>query len=43
VRTVAWNGLDTAIEIAGVPKEVQVVALGGAGSVIAKSKPIRAR
>jgi hypothetical protein len=43
VRTVAWNGLDTAIEIAGVPKEVQVVALGGAGSVIAKSKPVRAR
>jgi Arylsulfotransferase (ASST) len=43
VRTVAWNGLDTAIKIAGAPKEVRVVALDARGSVIAMSKPIRAR
>jgi Arylsulfotransferase (ASST) len=41
VRTAAWNGLDTAIKIAGTPKEVQVVALDASGSVIATSKPVR--
>jgi len=41
VRTAAWNGLDTAIKIAGTPKEVQVVALDVRGSVIATSKPVR--
>jgi len=43
VRTAAWNGLDTAIRIAGAPKQVRVVALDARGSVIAMSKPIRAR
>jgi len=41
VRTAAWNGLDTAIKIAGTPKEVQVVALDVRGSVIATPKPVR--
>jgi outer membrane protein assembly factor BamB len=41
VRTAAWNGLDTAIKIAGTPKEVQLVALDARGSVIATSKPVR--
>jgi hypothetical protein len=43
VRTVAWNGLDTAIKIAGARKEVRVVALDARGRVIAMSKPSRAR
>jgi len=43
VRTVAWNGLETAITIRGVPREVEVVALDAHGKVIAKSKPVRAR
>lgn len=42
VRTAAWNGLDTTIKIAGVPKEIQVVALDARGRVIAVSKAIRA-
>jgi hypothetical protein len=41
LRTVPWNGLDTAIKIAGTPTEVQLVALDARGNVIATSKPIR--
>jgi len=43
VRTAAWNGLDTNVTIAGVPKVVEVVALDPAGSVTATSKPARVR
>jgi Arylsulfotransferase (ASST) len=43
VRTAAWNGLDTAITIAGVPKEIEVVALDDGSGVIATSRPVRAR
>jgi arylsulfotransferase ASST len=42
VRTVAWNGLDTTLKIAGVPHEVEIVAIDARGSVIAKSKPVPA-
>jgi hypothetical protein len=43
VRTVPWNGLDTAIRTAGVPREVEVVALDSSGSAIGRSKVIRVR
>jgi len=43
VRTVAWNGLDTTIKIGRAPKVVEILALDARGTVIAKSKPIRAR
>src|SRR5207244_868202 len=43
VRTVAWNGLDTTVKIAGRPKQVQVVALDARGSALATSKPVRVR
>jgi len=39
VRTVAWNGLDTTLRIAGLPQEVEVEALDARGSVIGTSKP----
>ena len=39
VRTVAWNGLDTTLRIAGVPQEVEVEALDARGSVIGTSTP----
>jgi hypothetical protein len=42
VRTVAWNGLDTTVEIAGTPRAVELVALDSQGRVLATSKPVRA-
>jgi hypothetical protein len=43
VRTVPWKGLDTAIRIAGAPREVEVVALDSGGRVAGRSKPTRVR
>jgi hypothetical protein len=40
VRTVAWNGLDTTVEIAGTHGAVEVVALDSQGRVLGTSKPV---
>jgi hypothetical protein len=42
VATAAWNGLDTAITVAGAPQEVEVVALDARGHVIGASQPVAA-
>ena len=42
VRTVPWNGLDTAAKFARRLKTIEVIALDTGGGVIAASKPVHA-
>lgn len=43
IRTAPWNGLDTTVKIAGLPQEVEVVALDARGGVIGTSQAARVR
>jgi hypothetical protein len=42
LETVPWNGLDTAISVAGQPAYVAVVAVDAAGKVIGTSPAVPA-